>query len=369
MRISPTTIMILSLVVFSHYNGTELVIELFRHGARFPKEKMHESGPLSRESAMDLSITGMRNQFFLGSLTRKKFSYFFVNSVKPNNTHILVSSTNRTVSSAIANFLGISQTCFESETPMIRSLWTPPNVNNFRVFIDSCSLPKKIGFHPLDIQGKNSNFIFHTRKACPLIEARYNKSVTQTIKDLKGKFHASYSVFEKLGYDPRNLFQDKQWNTKNLFEFLDSFRCHMFNSPSLEWTYESRLHMEVLLAIKTFARTRNAELRRVRLFSLYRDWQQKIENFLDSKGNSPKLVLYSGHDGNLSLVLYDLFGKSDLACMTKQYQIHLQGKRISSREDYIRKIHSILSSGCFWFIPFASSISIEVFQIQKVRSI
>ena len=359
--------MILLTILKSGSQQTEFVIELFRHGARKPKAFMSEYNPSDRENGMDLSITGMRNHYFLGSLTKKKYEYFFQNSVRPWTTHIAVSSTNRTISSAISNFIGLSKSYLKIETPFHKDLWTPPNVNNFEKSTNLHSLPNQIQFHPLDIQGKKTNFIFHSRKVCPLIKKLYKKQLDNAYQKLKNKFNSSYLVFENLGYDPKSMFKNgRQWSTKNLLELMDMYRCNLFNSKSTKWTYESKLHMEVLLAIKTFARVSNQNLTRIRLFSLYKDWLDKIQQFLDSKGNTLRFAQYSAHNNNLSLVLYDLFGKSDLNCMINQYQIHLQNQKISSKEDYIKKKQLILKSGCFWFIPFTTSIFIEVYSDSKV---
>ena len=349
--------------------STHFLIELFRHGARNPMHhhKYPYGIPALREGLHDLTPTGIRNHYNLGSLLRNKFQSLYPQG--KNKVYIAVSSTERTVASAISNYFGRQNypNQKKASTQSINpNLYYPPSVpvSSGKPYRDSLDGFTQVPFFPYDILGVNDNFMFWSSKLCPRLKTRYSGNYQQMLAFLSGKLDATVSVFSKEGYDIKTSFSNKHLLVEKLFEFLDWYISRMFSDPDFEWTYETKLHSEVVHVIKQTAKARDNQLNRLLNHHLYRDWISKIDAFLTQPSKALVGSLYSAHDSNISEVLSDLFGLNDLECILDLYGKYVASSQVSGREDYVAIIQRLREFDCFHLIPFASSLSIEVYTVK-----
>jgi hypothetical protein len=337
---------------------------------------MHNTEPSlkikqAREGEQELTLTGIRNHYFLGKLFKNKFSDLFKYSMP--ETSIVVSSTERTIASAMSNYTGFTESNGQSilETPSNPELWTPPGVLKPVDFKFTTWARFKTYVFPYDMQNANDNFIFWTSKICPKIKPKTSDHYQNKINQFENKFIASIQMFERNGYDIKSFYKDRKTLVEKLFGFLDVYVSKMFSDPSLTWTYETRLHTEVIHSIKEIAKFDDNELNIQYNYYLYKDWINQIDKFLKKTQDSDfngKLALYSAHDSNVAMVLAELFGFNDLNCMLNQYEKYVKNSIVKNESDYKAIINKIKESGCFHFIPFASNLSFEVFSQKQVLS-
>ena len=157
----------------------------------------------------------MRNHFFLGELISKKFDETLFKSLKQVSVH--VSSTRRTVASALSQLSGMmkSGSSTNVETPSSKNNWLPPNSLNKGDISYQTALPEGVNIFPLDIEGNDTNYMFWADD-CKNIKKEFDETVSQKKKELEGKLDSTYQLYEKNGFKPEELFEDKKWSVHNV---------------------------------------------------------------------------------------------------------------------------------------------------------
>lgn len=346
---------------------TRMILLLMRHGARNPTHSMNTFHISSeRETYGDLTVTGMRNHYNLGSLIQKRFQ-----SVIPTSQakwSVDTSSYGRTVASAISNLTASASTVSPTtlNTSGQKKWWLPPNSSVASDLSTDSSLPANINMFPLDVKGDDTNYMFLGLK-CAKISPLSDENMIKHSESLEGKIDASYQVFEKNGYDPKVLFEDQKWSVVNSFDLVDQILSKIFNDDKFDWNYELLLHSDYIHSINYFMLGQDDHVNKVSNTKLYESWLSKIsrlEDFLKGKGDavSDSVSVYSGHDVNIGMVSSHLLdNRAGYQCLVDNYDRLVARSSVGGKEDYDKAVESIAAAGCFKTVQYASNIVFEVY--------
>ena len=349
---------------------TRLVFELFRHGARNPLGEMKPFKIVStRETYKDLTTTGMRNHYMLGSLIRQKFPDIIPKSFR--DLSIKVSATRRTVASALSQLTSLTSDFnqVEVENQANKDLWTPPNSTVSGDASKKSALPEKLNVFPLDIEGKDTNFMFWADD-CKKVGPDYDALKKEYKDKLKDQLNASYKVYEKYGYDPKVLFEDKVWTVSNIYSLTDTLIAKIFNDKDFVFAYELLLHADIIHSFHEFSNGQDEDINKVFNTQMYDSWLDKISDMeSELKGKdvkADKLGLYSAHDTNISIAAASLFGmENSFPCLLDQYQKRVVNANVPGKDEYLAIMAEIKKAGCFSTLQFASNVIIEIYTPEK----
>ena len=354
---------------------TKLVIELFRHGARNPQEKI-DILPIddTREDYEDLTTTGMRNHYNLGKLLRKKFENYLPETLTPGVLAVKSSHPLRTVNSAISQINGMftDGAQLQIETPDSPQFWTPPgfSITNDADDNTNNALPENVNINVLRPQNLNNNYLYVAEYLCPAAKSVYDATTAAWEADYVDSYQASYKVFEKNGYSSEAIFGTKDWTVKNALNLVDNLLASVYNVSAFKWNYELLLHATTLHAIlqANWGTTQFVnKFANNALFQGWRDWIHRLEQVEKQAVDSeeplamPKMVLYSGHDVNLGQVIGALFKQDNFECLQTAYQKYVVNANVQNKADFEAVQAQIKSEGCFYNFQFASNLIIEIF--------
>ena len=304
---------------YNHSNTDNLyfIFEHFRHGARSPCTRPLFNGKDLLGSPWpgvgELTKFGSEQHFLLGKKNRERYKEFI--KEKFDNNEIVLYSTNyhRTIMSAQSHLLGFF------------------NQNYYRNFSNIEFNPKKIinynfskiipPIHLLEKEKKSNGSIeykptFHTYFHCPNMQKNYRlniKNKNQKIYEILKNFNKEYYEIIKTEYNITNTTK-----FRGLYEFCDAVLCNYFEESNINSLSKFKKHGKNL---KNLVNTCTAFLNE-RFFGLMQnglakehgivtmsetmkkmvDWMKNRtmveKNYTNN--DSPKYVLYSGHDDTLT---------------------------------------------------------------------
>ena len=348
---------------------TVFLIEVCRHGSRKPEGPLPTFTPdLAIESYSDLTLTGMREHFNLGSLIKNKFQNLFTSPIDSQTIKIYASSNHRTVNSAISQVAGLDYRLNNQrlvDTPEESTLWSPPNTSVTPAFRDQSALPFWTQLFPLDVMDRENNFMFAGRYTCTKV-AQKNK---QLVADLKKKyadlFTPSFKMYGLKGMDPKVLFENKQWDISNAIQLSDIILSQIYDNPSYQFDYETLLHSQYINSFNEYLKGSTRWVNRMvnhELVTSWILWLNKLKSRKQDPSTFPKMVLYSGHDTNIASLKNLLINEHVIDCMEQNYKNIVSKASIKDKDDYEKVQSQLEETQCFGSIPFASSIIFEVFE-------
>ena len=319
-------LIILFIKIYLSFCKTLFIFEHFRHGARGPSSYDENDLDLYKEKwngDSELTYSGMRQQFLLGSYIRNKYKNLIdYESYNPNEILAFSSNKNRAMMSARSQLMGIFINSKIPELKNSQNICVPYFLQNNTNFQNlNINYPENyIDEIPIHIiEDKDQFFRFEKTGQCPVIkEIREKNKQKPEIQNFLKKFN------ETFGEQFLKLFNisDKDYFTiydnvddvcigYNIDKF-DQRELLMLNNTDINLTEFSKISNEFATIKGTMYYANDTEhllgylgssvlMRRVLLY---------MENFLKDN-NNPKMVLLSAHDTSiLSMedLIHALFG-------------------------------------------------------------
>lgn len=377
---SPTLIFaIASILVFDFFavirsRQTKMLIEIFRHGARNPIEDIAffhlRQG---KEYLGDLTITGIRQHFNLGRLVYKKYKEFFQQDIygNPHAVEFYSSDRQRTVASLESHLSGLFEANSEPklETSGLSQLWTPPSVSvadagdssaqKFQSIGDSRAVPSK-SIWPIRMDYKETGFYFLANHTCPVAVAKYDDFNRSRVKDYLPIFQPTLDLLAAHGYDTRKMFPGEQL-LMNYASLASHIITEFWNKPNATLDYNLLLHTQILESVLLKVLTRDELVHKLTTYKMFRRISANLSD-LSGGRDYKKLLVFSGHDDNINILLTELLNPKSLQCVVDNYRDVLLKSNIESREDYLRVLDQMTANNCYPITPFASNLIFEVYQ-------
>ena len=191
-----------------------MLVELIRHGARAPLAPISQPDWVKKTGLGELTPVGQRQHYNLGKLTRLRYPSLFSKKLKYNEYNIISTDYNRTVESAISNFIGISEPFREVEDLPFKNgdeRLNPPQKINFDAAAETkFRSPLPGGFVPfpvhMRINGTDTLFKLNNKKVCPsnskLVEYSEEKvdkylSASPVVKSIVKKAEKIFGIKKK----------------------------------------------------------------------------------------------------------------------------------------------------------------------------
>ena len=298
----------------------EMVIELWRHGARAPQTNTLKNSYADSVGPSNLTPNGMRQQYNLGRKVRDLYlsSDIFAD---PQKAYIYSSQTQRTIGSAYSHALGLFPST-GAQPPTVdpnagKALIPPIQGGTDYLKGKTGPLPQNLNFVPIQIIPKDQDLLFMKsfKQACPFAASQMKVMQTQkgtammsTFKDVISKIPLDFLTRIKSNSGIKGIKNDSplnpnQWNYNTLKTFLseNKFYNSQFGKPmkGLEKINDKLKSMAALIPIyKKFV---TPMMQKFYSHQMATEILDKIEQKTIQKGPSKdlKYVGYSGHDGNV----------------------------------------------------------------------
>ena len=279
------------------------VIILFRHGSRGPTTNTYDPSWPSYLLA-ELTPTGMRQQFTLGTQLREEYSYL-VPEYDPDNFYVRSTDLNRTIMSAESFLLGffpfgsgpnISNLNSELDIP-------PYNISDtLKSNIESLeSVAEPFNYIPIPIHVIElaQDYLLYSfdSEACPLAPTM-KASAQQSEEQIQFQILMNSTLNEII-----NMTNDTTFNFQNLGKFWETMHCDIYAGKQIPSKYVDILSNSDLWRNLSFIHNymyfdANAgSQKQVQLFSMnyFNEMMGSISNF--SQGlQTPNLLVYSASD-------------------------------------------------------------------------
>ena len=279
------------------------VIILFRHGSRGPTSNIYDpSWPTYLLG--ELTPTGMRQHFYLGTQLREKYSYL-IPEYNPDNFYVRSTELNRTIMSAESFFLGffpfgtgpnITNLSSEFDTP-------PYNISNsVKTKIEalgSIALPFNYRPVPIHVVEEEEDYLLYSfsPEACPLVTTM-QASAEQNEEEIQFQILMNSTLNLII-----NLTNTTSFNLTNLGTLWDTLHCDIYAGKQIPSDYAEIQSNSNLWRNLTFIHnylffyTNAGSLQQIQLFSMnyFNDVMGFMYKF--SQGlQTPKLLIYSASD-------------------------------------------------------------------------
>ena len=353
---------------------TKIVLEIFRHGARdivnkFPLESKVSS---SRESIGDLTMTGMRQHYNLGSLFQLKYADFLKREIdnNPSSVQTFSSDRHRTIASLNAHLQGIfaSRNINSPKTSKAKTSWLPPSVSksNYKKNLSKLNTDKSKAipvnfFFPADIQGEKSNFLFHSQYICPTVFPIQNLQNREIPPNMLKILEPSLQVLKKSGYDIGKLYPNESAKLNSILETTDYILAQYWSVPSEKIDYNLLIHSEVLQNLMIIILLDFDKVRKLMVYHIFKKVSENLERYQKNK-DYKKLMIFSGHDDNVISILLTLYNKDNVDILLVNYQQFLANATVNSKDEYLAMKQKLSENKCFPTIPFASNLIFEIFK-------
>jgi hypothetical protein len=329
----------------------DLIIELFRHGARGPLGPQDDSWPLSEWGV--LTPVGMRQQYILGKVLSERYPQTFNDPYNYSQIYMISDVTPRCIQSAVTQLYGMylgTGPSLNASYP--RSLAVPPYQDaRVQSIANSLTNSEAIPYNNIpeivNIVDTSNAMIFQgdTGFYCP----NYVDWMQQNEDNAGAK-----RGFEVFGTTLDNLNKllpaDQRVNTtSDMVSYGDTMMVDIYDNRTLpHGVTDPALIANLTHAFEYFAfHSWSGQEQQTQLgaYNLVQAFLDQIQAFRLGK-NGYKAVLYSGHDDNIYAVL-GAFGVVTEDCLVDNFNSYLQNGT---------KVHP----ACY-FPFFASNIIIEFY--------
>jgi hypothetical protein len=325
-------------IILNPVNLKELrfVFETFRHGARAPFEGINDInedifGQKWEFGSEEITEVGMREHYLAGYRSRERYSGFLSQKYDLSEVYAITSDVNRTIMSAYSHLNGLFPPSKGKELSdfQISQAIPPvyiPNLDSLLKELGRFPLSKSAQAIPLHIFEKNSNYFYID---CPALSPYYEHNRNaQIIKDLFQNFNFTYG--ELISKNFNITFKD----FNDIEHFSDLITCSYYDNR-VE-TFEklekigintTQLRMDCLNILENNIYTKlygkepgdhvPAKVTKSAIMLSVVEWiENRIRNDQQNISfipySSPKMVLYSMHDDDLSainLIIEEAFQK------------------------------------------------------------
>lgn len=339
-------VLLLSLAVIAAAGKLQLLIEVFRHGAREPIWPYWNAGSFQHPG--ELTSVGMRQHFLLGSQLRKEYiedQAFLSPSYEPNELFVRSTDYNRTIMSALSQLAGLYPSGTGARIPAdipAENRLPPYRPIEYNISeLDDFAIPhgpQPIPVHTVPLS-EDTVLLGEHADICPINQRFYDEQhASQLYKDLSAEFAENTIAALKhalnitkdidLGVVAgiNDVFLNDVFAHKPLPELNPGVFANMtyIYTMNLLYTYFGGPLQQRFIATP-FLQDTLALL------------QAKVQN-----QTAHKLVMYSAHDSTLGYVY--------TALNLSSWQCHLQLHRSNTTE----------YENCFPYPAYASSLLMEL---------
>ena len=312
---------------YSHRSTDNLyfIFEHFRHGARSPCEgefinKKDELGGKWEEGYGALTNVGIKQQFLLGKKNRKHYKNYISKEYNPNEIKVYSTNYNRTIMSAQAQLLGFYNGLSFNDSLNFDDIEKIAKKYELNSIIPTINLYEKE-----EISGNNT-ILFSEKFECKLHKKLLAKNMEKSnelkifnkIDEIRENFNKKYiSIFAKYFNKPNytkyykgiykfcdmyiSYYFDKDKNRK-IIDNLEK-KYNFFNSSEvLDICYNFFYEKFLVIESEEYAKDNYKIIMSRTLNKLINIMKQRINkndpNYISPE--SPKFLLYSGHDDTLT---------------------------------------------------------------------
>ena len=305
--------------------------EMFRHGARAPIVLKENNRDILNEywnMDQELTAVGMRQHYLIGYRNRKNYMNFLSNSFDPNEMYVISTNSNRTIMSAYSQLQGLYPNGTGPELTLFQQATAFPPIDDVDYTLEIGRLgkntfPNRAAVFPIHNFGDNSRYFgLNHPNVCPAMkELEGNNLKKKLLKDFMDKFVSYYGdALMKI----LNVTVDYFYKYQNIWEITDAFICDYTDGRELKMLKDANIDLVefnktiyefLYLDIMEIASGDKDNLMGLVSMSptgldILKWMQGRINNDKNNVGyqgyNSPKFVMYSGHDTNMGLMQYYL---------------------------------------------------------------
>jgi len=333
-------IKILLLLLFNSFNSKILfVFEHFRHGARNPCNHIDKNGKdfLGKKWNFvgELNNIGKKQHFLLGMRNREKYKNFLLDFYHPKEILAFSTNRNRTIESLIANLMGMFYKKGKKIKENQRKFSFPQKIkisdeifeNSNEIFLETFAIHL--------FKEEEHDFLLHEPKICyPIkkIKFQLQNSMKKHAKIFKKKFGEKLLKFLiKNGNEENSNKNDFFDSFINVYDFCDHFISDfIFDDEDSQLkkleNYEINLnnlfnHCQNLTKIMQFDvvfgnddvlfMSMSPSFKKILNWMEKRIFLHKMNKSNELDYNSPKFVIFSGHDTTIAgfiKIMNKLFG-------------------------------------------------------------
>ena len=343
----------------SEDENTQLIIELFRHGARREEPKIIKNlsiYPDPNSSPSDLTAVGYKAHYFLGKAIRQTYKDFIPEKYNYHNIEIYAAPRQRTIQSANAQLLGLFDFGTGPDIENDNSEFYNPPIENFDIeYKDGKSaLPNNMSFLPVINQAKDHSTLFNANHICPTLNENVGNYMLEKLNDNKSVFEPLYKDLIENGFLPSLYFNRKTYDIQGGYKVCDIILSRIYSDPDFEIEDKIVDQCELLMLYFAFEMHSKKEYRNTHMTQIY----TLLKNVLTQKSNGKKeelkLLLLSGHDTTLSAFAFLFFPNSE------KFVLNLYKKKYN--KDALKKEELNKEEKGIESIRFTANFVIEVFK-------
>jgi len=328
------------LLLFNSFNSKILfVFEHFRHGARNPCNHIDKNGKDFLGKKWDfvgeLNNVGKKQHFLLGIRNREKYKNFLMDFYHPKEILAFSTNRNRTIESLIANLMGMFYKKGKKMKENQKKNSFPQKINFSNNFNDDFNDFNLETFAIHLFKEEEHDFLLHEPKFCypiKIIKYQLQNSMKKHAILFKNEFGSKLNEFLiKNGNEENSNKKDFFDSFINVYDFCDHFISDfIYDDEDLQikklTNYEINLnnlfnHCQKIAKIMQFDvvfgnddvlfMSMSPSFKKIINWMEKRIFLHKLNKTNELDYNSPKFVIFSGHDTTIAgfiKIMNKLFG-------------------------------------------------------------
>ena len=340
--------------------------QMFRHGARSPvfgiennMDKYHEHW----EENGELTFSGKRMLYLLGTKFRKRYNNFLSNKYSPQEIYIKSTDSNRTIESVYSYLQGLypaeNGVEIKEEVRFNKNITYPPNIkyqNDFDEIINKYNmnetgnaLPYKMNVAPVHIiYNGDHDFDLYNENLCPYRDILLQKSHSSNeVKDfVKKLLNDTGDLFQELEPNNDTSFMNDYWT---IYKYMDTILCDDRDQRNYEYLKNNYGGDNIINILRNYSKEyldmnyfdqnfpeSDKEVGIVSNSATMKNILSWMENAKNNEANNIesylKFVIYSAHDtsvGSLDHFMRTAFGSTledcNFAC-TRFLELYKKGE-------------------------------------------
>jgi len=321
----------LALVSVSCVDKPDLVIEVFRHGARGALYKTYDIDNKWGNNVGELTSGGMRMHYLLGSALKKKYPDL-LSKYDPVDIYVRSTDVNRTIMSAYSQLAGVFENMGPSlENDKVVEYALPAYQSSFiqdkvKELNNTYALPNSLQAVPIHVVPKAYDTVLRSYDACNRSKewAAENSADAVTTSIFNNEMKEVVSYLKSQGISVSNMNQ--------LSVIGDNCVTNRFQGLPLPGgvTPDDKYYKDLKFATEymTVKQHEGTAMQRA-LYStpILNEIKTFIENYRTSAKSSPKFVFLSAHDTTLMTILA-AFNITTPECLLENYRSEKAGKEL-----------------------------------------
>ena len=377
---------------YSHKSTDNLyfIFEHFRHGARSPcnGKFINNTDELGGkwQNYGSLTKVGIKQQYLLGIKHRKYYNNFISKEYNPKEIKIYCSNYNRTIMSAQSQLLGFYNIMNFNKLGTNDDIIGEEKIAN-KMKLNSIIPPINLFENFISEKNQKYEMVFSEKFKCPIHKEMIEKNIKKIdelktfdkLNNIKDTFNKKYFEIFSREFDIGNYTA----NYTGMYKFCDMFICYYFDKGynrarinNLEKKYKIFNSTEILNICynffqEKFFKVEGAEYAKESAILIMSKLMKRIVNFMQSRidkndpkyinYDSPKYVLYSGHDDTLTQM--QLF-------LNQYFNINLEWVPFASTQIFeLRKYGNILFVELYYNDKLKMNVTFKQFSENVKKSV